>query len=185
MAYPQHNGYRPPVVGERESHLQVERIGFGDVGSFATLQKMREVVRDSLKDPRILDAGAALTEGARPRDQFQQAGMIRAWVQAHTRYLNDPPNLELIRTPSYLLDRIARDGVVAGDCDDMSVLTAALALAAGMSARFVAVGFQGARGPLVHVFTEVLTDRGWVEMDTTRPDGYAPPKAHRIETVGV
>jgi len=149
--------------------VQLEGIDAGFAGTQQTLRKMGKLAREALRDPRVLETAARITRAAQVRDQVGQATALRAWVAAHTRYLNDPPGMELLRTPSFLLDRIGRDGVVEGDCDDMALLTAALGLAAGLAPRFQVVGFAGPDGPLSHVFTELLTPRGWIEMDVTRP----------------
>lgn len=182
MAYVQAPAVRPPVVGARVARVRTHRLGLGDVGSWQTLRSMRGAVRQAIRDPRVLETAAAIVRPARPRDKRSQAQLIRSWMAAHTRYLNDPPGLELLRTPDYQLDRIGRDGVVQGDCDDMAMLAAALGKAAGMRAQFVALGFQGPKGPLSHVFTELLADDGWVEMDVTRTPGRPVPQFTRRVT---
>jgi transglutaminase-like putative cysteine protease len=179
MAYVPDRSYRPPVIGPRATRLVVSQIGFGDQGSADTLTKMRQAALGALRDPRVLEAGAQIVRAAPPRDRDRQVALLRDWIQRHTLFLNDPPAMELVRTPGYLLDRIGRDGKAQGDCDDMAVLAAALGMAAGLKARFIAVGFQGPKGPLSHVFTELLTDRGWQEMDVTRPLGRAVPTVTR------
>lgn len=179
MAYVQAAPLRPPVVGPRVSRVQSQRIARGDLGSRQTLTTMAALVRRAVKDPQVLELASAIVRDAPVRDKWAQAQRIRSWAQQHTQYLNDPPTLELLRTPQYQIDRVARDGVALGDCDDASLLTAALGEAAGIKARFVAVGFQGPTGPLSHVFTQLLTDRGWTEMDVTRRAFGVVPPIHR------
>ncbi len=179
MSYPPGRGVRPPVVGPRRASVQLGEIDGGIPGTEQTLRKMAKLAREALRDPRVLETAARIARAAQVRDQVGQATALRAWVAQHTRYLNDPPGLELLRTPSFLLDRIGRDGLVEGDCDDMALLTAALGLAAGIAPRFVAVGFAGPGGPLTHVYTELLTPAGWQEMDVTRPEGRTMPTPTR------
>lgn len=179
VAYPSYAGYAPTVIGPRLAQSHPATIRSGVLGSLDTLGNMKEAVRRSLRDPRVLEAGAMIVRPAMPRDRDTQAMLLRGWLARHLRFLNDPPSVELVRSPEYLLDRIGRDGVAQGDCDDMAVLGAALAMAAGMRARFVAVGFRGPRGPLSHVFTEVLANTGWKELDVSKEPGRPVPVASR------
>jgi transglutaminase-like putative cysteine protease len=55
----------------------------------------------------------------------------------------------------------------AGDCDDKSVLLAALLESIGHPTRFVAIGFQP--DDFEHVFVETKIADRWISLETTEP----------------
>lgn len=141
---------------------------------------MRRVVRAALREGPLLwqDAvdmvgGAGTASGA--------AWMIRAWLEERTVFLADPVGVETIRTPRLMIQTAELEGVAEGDCDDIAVLGAALGMAIGIPARFVLLAFQDP-GLYTHVYTELLTEAGPVELDTTRPAQM--PEGLRIERAG-
>lgn len=170
------------VRGQGSRTVDVRWIAGGDVGALQTLNVMRDLARAALTDPAVIETAASVVRTVTPRDQRGQFQALRAWMAARWRFLADPRGVELLREPRYMLDRIAADGVIQADCDDAATLGAALALVIGLPARFVAVGFRGGRGPLSHVFTEVLTPDGWRELDVTRPLNVTRPRFARRVT---
>ncbi|KKM01615.1 hypothetical protein LCGC14_1792680 [marine sediment metagenome] len=94
------------------------------------------------------------------------ASLLRGWLSRYTRHELDPFNVELLREPEYALNVILEDGVLMGDCDDVAVLAAALAHAAGVPSRFVLLAWGG---PWSHILTEVWdAGSGWIDMDVQR-----------------
>lgn len=75
--------------------------------------------------------------------------------------MRDIRGVETLHTPEVLLKQ------QAGDCDDKSVLLAALLESIGHVTRFVAVGFLP--GVYSHVLVEVLLGGEWVPLETTEP----------------
>lgn len=143
----------------------------GDAGVAVTLEEMRRWAREP--DPLLTrEAGRILQRTG--GDPEATAMAVRAFLHAHTRYENDPWGAEVLKSPRAMLRQIHRDGVTAGDCDDMALLAAALGRAAGLPARFVVLGFTRG-GPLEHVLTQLGTPSGWREIDPARPVGYRPP----------
>jgi transglutaminase-like putative cysteine protease len=78
---------------------------------------------------------------------------------------------------------IAAQGYARGDCDDVAILGAALGKAAGFPARFVLLGFGGPMAPYQHVFTEIGTRQGWMNLDVTRPRH--PPIPTKIKRMAI
>ena len=129
---------------------------------------MRRLVRNSLVSTKVRNIAVEIVQAAAPRDKYAHAKLIRSWVSNHMRFVPDPDQVEMVHSPEELLDQISQRYYTNGDCDDVAVLTAALAKVVGLRARFVVVGFEP-RGGFAHVFTIVETPQGWVDMDTTRP----------------
>lgn len=97
---------------------------------------------------------------------------LRQWLIDHTVFEDDPPGVERVRHPMEMLRELAQGAPkVAGDCDDVAALGAAIALAAGLRARWVVLGFGEGDVPFTHVYAEVAPPEGgpWCELDVTRP----------------
>lgn len=155
----------------------------GDAGTQVTLQIMRGLV---LADAPLLRAAAAPILGVGTvRDQV---GALRRWLLRAIRFQHDPDGIELLKAPAYQLASIedASDG--RGDCDEIAMLGAALAIAGGMKARFVVLRFDP-QGPYEHVYTEVQTPAGWAELDTSKelqrlPASFAPAAVATFDVGG-
>lgn len=157
----------PPPSGVRRAALS--GIPEGKAGSIATMRVMRDLVRAAIRDPaqQIRETALGILRGV---NSFSaQAQAIQLWVQQNIEYRRDPPDLELVQTPQVTLQ------LKAGDCDDQSVVTAALLQATGHPAQFIAVGLNG--GPLSHVFVQTLIGTKWVSVETILPKamGWNPP----------
>lgn len=152
----------------------------GDLGITSTLLAMRATVRAGQGDPLVQRAAQGVVGSV--SDPRTRAQLIRAWLMQHTVFTADPDEVELVRTPVEQLARIAQSGVMRGDCDDVAVLGAALALAVGLAPRFVVLAFDPLpAAPYQHVYTDVCA--GGVNFDVTRaPNG---PRATRMAAMEV
>ena len=121
----------------------------------------------------MLDLAQSIVAGVPSKDYIGELVAIQTWVKNNVRYTRDPINLETLRTPQAMLE--AAQGP-QGDCDDQATLVAALAMAIGFPARFVAIGTMQP-GAFDHVFTEVKLGTVWVSVETTEPVdiGWQPP----------
>lgn len=113
--------------------------------------------------------------------QAERAFLVRDYLEGFVAFVPDPDQVELLKSPEYMLRTIAQEGQVRGDCDDVAVLGAALGRAVGLPARFTLLAFNST-GTFRHVFTELWTPcQGWVELDTTRPAQF--PEGLRVSSV--
>ena len=170
MSYPEPD---PDVPGARVSEL---RIPDGDLGILLTVWQMRHLVRIGAKDPLLVGTAASIVRSS-DGSSLGAAEAIRDFLESRVRFEYDPPiehadgtveGTELLKSPRYMLREIEAHGVATGDCDDVAILGAALGRAAGLPARFALLAFT-VGAPYEHVYTELLTAAGWVELDTTRP----------------
>ena len=155
---------------ERIAPVKFSRV----IGSVAqtrvTLRLMRETANRSLYDPVVIEAAVNAVRNADGRDANALARELERYLRAHLDFL--PDGLiqgEVLRSPRYLLDEIAKHGKARADCEDASMLTAALGKSVGVPARLVALAFFGPSEPFRHVFAELHTPRGWVAVDPTEP----------------
>lgn len=161
----------PPVPSA--APIAVGQIASGDRGALQTLNTMRALVNASLTDPLIIEAARSIVRMLPPRDYDGHAGAVRAYLQEHFQFVQDPNGVEMLSTPRYLLTQVNRRYFVQGDCDDAAILGAALAKAIGLRARFVIVAFFTPAAPFTHVFTIVKgASSGWRDLDTTRAARY-------------
>lgn len=142
------------------------RIPGGNAGVLTSLTTLVRLARDGAQSPIVWAAARAILGRIPPPENG--IGRLRLWLADHVIYQEDPPGVELVRSPTVALARIGAYGVLLGDCDDVAVLAAALGLAAGYRARYVLTGWGAG---LSHVWAELLGPAGWVELDVTRPEG--------------
>lgn len=133
-----------------------------------TLAYMRALVRREYRDPLVVQTAHSIVPPGSSAETA--AALIRQWLELHTSFQRDPADLELIYAPTNQLTTIRTGGTSSGDCDDVAVLGAALALAVGLRARFIVVG----RSNFEHVFTVVGDGRQYFELDITRPNQTVP-----------
>ena len=142
----------------------IYRIEEGAPGVRQTLYVMRDVVRETARDPDFIEYARKLLSGIPPKDWQREILALFHFVRNNIRYTLDPDGTEVLATPWSLLQ------MGSGDCDEMAMLLAALLKASGKPVRFVAVGFDA--GDLSHVYVEVKNGDKWIPLDVTEP--YAP-----------
>lgn len=153
-------------------HRQVA-LPNGALGTWSTLHYMR----------RLAGSGASLThqvsqrilQSTPLRDGWGEAVALRGFLARRFRFLADPEGVEYLQAPDVLLTQLEQTGEMTGDCDDAAIIGAALARALGLRARFRAVAFPKPMSPYRHVIADVLTPRGWLDLDVTKPAQLIPP----------
>lgn len=145
-------------------------IPSGAAGVRATLRAMAKIARDYKKNPAIRELALRLTRDLPPKKWAAEAARIHAFVRDEIRYIKDIAGVETLQTPIQTL-RIGQ-----GDCDDKSILTAALLLSIGHPVLFMAVGFH--KGQYSHVLPFTKIAGKWFALETTEPwpMGKIPPK---------
>lgn len=144
----------------------------GDRGVEKTIQMIRDVVDSGVKDPVVNSAAIGILKN-RGVENFDREAKLRALYDfvswPNFLYVEDPVGpkgpKETIRTPRTLLR------LKAGDCDDYTVLLAALAGTIGISTRAVTVAADPSLpSDFSHIYPEAEVSPGvWVPMDAARP----------------
>jgi hypothetical protein len=152
-------------------NFTLEEIPNGEAGTDATLKRIIEVSQRSLYTPelRLLALQVLKAGNVSGRDKIGASGALYGFVKNRIRFVNDPIGVETVQEPAVTL----RLG--AGDCDDQSVLMAALARSIGIPARFAVIGADPDH--FRHIYPELHIGGKWLTADTTspRPFGKAPP----------
>lgn len=150
----------------------------GSAGIVQTLGLMRAMTNQAIDHPLIRQYAARATEHVSRGNQKEAAIAIGEWVRSRMRYLPDPLHKENLTNPATIAKAISEGKRVYGDCDDMSMLVAAMAKSIGMQPTFYGVG-RGNR--FHHVYTEV----GGIAVDPTVSFGTKPFNAQRRISVRV
>jgi transglutaminase-like putative cysteine protease len=150
---------------------QLLAIPDGPEGVRVTLEIMARLAREASLEPAIQGLAIELTQGVRNEDFYGEIAALHAFVRDEIRYVQDVNGVETLRPP---LDTLA---LGAGDCDDKSVLLAALLESIGHPARYTAVAFEP--DLFEHVYVESRFDwrgRKWLPLETTKevPPGWEP-----------
>lgn len=136
-------------------------IPSGEAGTKTTLKLMSKLTRTGKTDLPVRGLAMALTRHLPQKDWVGQVRAIHAFVRDKIRYTKDVRGVETLQTPIKTLE------IGQGDCDDKSMLAAALLESIGHPTRFIAVGLRG--GPFSHVLIETKIGTKWVPVETTEP----------------
>jgi hypothetical protein len=168
----------PPVVSAPASS-STEMIPGGDAGVARTEDAMCAAVHASTADPFVVGFARQLAASSTPYPttaQEQAARRIYAFLWGAWRFVDDPLDRELLRTPHAMLCEYAACGVIMGDCDEAALLGAALAAAVNVQAAFTVLEFAGnTSASYSHVYAVLLPIGGAaVSLDITRPPRGTP-----------
>ncbi|MGL5936386.1 MAG: hypothetical protein ACRCZI_12295 [Cetobacterium sp.] len=122
----------------------------GSMGVAQTLRKMASLAQGAKLDALIRDQAEVATGGCFKGARDCQCYSLLSWVSRTVRYIADPAGAELLHDPRLMARGIHARKRVYGDCDDMSMYLAALALSIGLQPTFRAVGYNGR--PFQHVY---------------------------------
>ena len=149
----------------------------GDAGVEQTINQMRQLVDEALRDPSIIRLATDIVRGVPAFNDIGEANALYEWVRQNIRFTKDPVNKEKLYPPSELLK------IKAGDCDDISMLLGTLLMAVGYPARVMTVAAAGGSPEqFSHVYVEGEIGGQWIPMDPARWDsqfGVAPPEYTR------
>jgi transglutaminase-like putative cysteine protease len=123
---------------------------------------MRTLIDVGKRDPEVRNLAVSIisSSGVSPRDSIGQLRALYTWGKKNLRYVPDVQGVEYIQAPRVVLRSRA------GDCDDFTVLLAALAESIGFDV-IIKVISLGPRRPFSHVYPMVRRGEGQVPLDIT------------------
>lgn len=127
------------VITESISTSVVPLSG-GEAGTLQTVASMIQIAQSESATEAVRMAAEDAVRGVTPRNYRAEARAVERWVRDHIRYTRDGLRVETLKTPLRMLNEIRRYGKTCADCDDSSILTAALLLAIGHAPAFEVVG---------------------------------------------
>lgn len=131
-------------------------------GARHTVDTIRRLALGSQEDQPLRELAEEIVGHLESKDYLSEILAIYFWVLGNTRYANDPRNVELVRSPRAVLERLAQRWpqiqrvaerllpVARGtsrwrpslDCDDMVCLMVGLFLCLGRQVEIVTVAFH-------------------------------------------
>lgn len=151
-----------------------EYIGTGEVAIRNTVEKMKQIISASSKNPYVREWAQNIVARVGVNEKKNECHVIHNFVRDNVRYTKDPYGFEYIQTPPVLLEAIRLNHAgqgerPAGDCDDMCVLSLSLLKSIGFPVVIKVVSFHS-NGKFSHVYGLVNCNGEWVPMDCVRPD---------------
>lgn len=131
----------------------------GNAGIFATARLMRDIVREYKLNLEIRSLALSLVEFLPGKDEAGEINALFCFVRDQIRYVKDIAGVETIHTPEITLE------IRQGDCDDQSVLLAALLESIGYQTGFKLTAYNG--DSFQHVYVVVFHPAGWIHLDPT------------------
>jgi len=167
------------ILSQSRQPVRIEGVGFGDEVAPNTLQKMKDLINSSIRNYYVRRWAEKITEQA--SNDTERIHDIYHFLATRTRYLKDPPDLELIRTPPVSLELIEHGEIPALDCDDLTVLSLSLLKSIGFPVALRASSYLPDK-VLVHVYGLVRVNSRWVPFDLVKRmgPGWEAPMATRI-----
>lgn len=176
------------------------RLAFQEITSQRdALEAMARLIREGSVDPRIVQAARALTRDCEARDDLcELESIFRAvkygdgrvpWLRKGMRYVADSYSFDTFNSVNATIEQCS-SGACAGDCDDQTILVAALCAALGFKVGARAWGKGASQGgEYQHVYPVACVPKAgpWpsdyygTALDTTVPQsevGWEPDGGH-------
>lgn len=181
LRYSEALGDVPPAM-----QVSIHRIPGGEEGTRATLSRMRKFVIDSIKDKkhgaflRGLAIKITLDAGCKTKEFYCEAKSLFEWVRDNVKWIRDTRGFETLQYPYRTL------AYGAGDCDDLSILLASLAISIGIPTKFRAIAANPARPDQfshVYVMMDPVGNDRWIAADPTvksAPFGWESPVRFKV-----
>jgi len=130
------------------------------------------------RSPKIQASAVKILKAAQvaPKDYTSEMVAIHNWVRDNIRYTRDVVGQETLYPPEYVMYQTQ-----AGDCDDMSMLVAALCGSVGIPTRFKVIGQTP--GSYSHVYLEARPQNDWIPLDpimANKPAGWEAPASTAV-----
>ncbi len=136
-----------------------KQIPNGVAGIKETLRLMGIIIRKYRRNPQIRELALSLVKYLPSKSYKREVQAIHNYVYSSIRYVRDVRGVETLQTPVQTI-RIGQ-----GDCDDHTMIVAALLESIGHKTRIVAVGSMP--GTFQHVFAQTKVGDKWVAVETT------------------
>jgi hypothetical protein len=161
------------------SSMTVHYLADGDSGAHQCIDDMRGLVDRALKSPQIYQLARHLVANVAPYDERGELEALYDWALQNIRFTKGVIGKQSLQSADTTV------ALGAGQCTDLSILLAALAMSIGYPARFVAVATDPqAPDQFSHIYPEVQIDDDWLPMDAARPGAQfalPPARVYRSE----
>lgn len=155
----------------------------GDYSIYQTVAQLIGLINQSLRDPNaaIRLRAESILGPVVEKDEDGEISAIYDFVTSALHYVDDPADIELIKSPILIDQDVSDKGYFMGDCDDASAYLAALLKSVGYQVQLVIVTPDAASGfDYRHIFVRVWKPKAteWLALDATAksyPMGWEVP----------
>jgi len=144
------------------------------------MKTMKSLINQGKKNPRVRLLAGDIVRYLSPKDWINEARSIQRWVRDNIRYTKDIVGVETLHSAEKVLE------LGYGDCDDKTILVAAMLESIGHPTKLKAVGFS--KKSLSHIYPLVKIKNKWIPVETTEKGwelGKEPPGIKNVMMVGV
>lgn len=140
-------------------------------GAPQTVALIKKYALEAQGNPNVRLLAEEIVHNLGAKDYTSEIIAIYNFVCGHTRYMNDPRTVELVRRPERIVAELAAGKTPSLDCDDIVCLIVALALACGRETRICTVAFKtvyyNGEKQYSHVYCQVKEPRSsqWITLD--------------------
>lgn len=136
----------------------------GDAGVKDTICLMAKFVNEYSINPEI----KAIANNLKKKNQEDTAKAVFNYIVTNLRYVKDPPDTELVKSPKHTILGYSK----YGDCDDLSVALATLLIASGIkNVKFRTIAWKkGSNLNFSHVYVVININGYWLPLDPTLGD---------------
>lgn len=154
--------YLSPAPSPPKARLIALGSGPGSVDRF--VRELQRFKSSAVGLTRVRARALELVRDAAPNDELGEVRRVWMYVRDAIRYVKDVRGVDTLQAPTETLE------VLQGDCDDKSLLLAAMLEALGYATRFV-VSATVPGGTYNHVFVEAFVGRAgrWVPLESSVP----------------
>jgi hypothetical protein len=133
--------------------VKTTQVGNGIRGNMDTVEIMKRVARERSRHPLVRELALKILQVSQvpSQDYRTEALAIGDYVKRKVRYVRDIEGVETLHDPLTMIDQIRR-GESQGDCDDMSLLIAALLLSIGHRPVFRIVKYTSKAPGFQHIY---------------------------------
>ena len=143
----------------------------GAWGARQTLAEMVRLTVEAIQSQIPRSIALKLIGSGSVRNPSVFVNILKYWVLNFVTIVDEFE--EVLISPLVMISEVETNGQTSGDCDDVSMLSAAILASIGAQTRFQA-RFQQPDGSFAHVFCQYMFpyDSGWSDFDPTI--GYVP-----------
>ena len=160
--------------------VQFMTLSGGFKGTDQTVEIMSQLAMGpyGARSPKIQASAVKILRaaGVQPKDYVTEMVALHNYVRDRIRYTRDVIGQETLYPPEYVMYQTQ-----AGDCDDMSMLVAALVGSVGIPTRFKVIGQTP--GSYSHVYLEAKPKDTWIPLDPImrdKPAGWEAPASTAV-----
>lgn len=125
---------------------------------------MRQLALDAQTSQRLCNLICSL-----PFTSPDIVTLVDRYLRERFTYIKE--EIETLVAPEYMLMNLENNGKVAGDCDDISTLQAAIYKALNIPVKITAIRSDATNPNYDHVFIQVKVNNVWTAFDVTLPLG--------------